>query len=44
VVGFIIVGLFLLALVVFVAYSYWKPGPEQGQPGTSLDAREGEQW
>jgi hypothetical protein len=43
-VGFFIVGLFLIALVIFVAFSYWKPGPDQGQPGTSPDAHEGEKW
>ena len=43
-VGFIIVAPFLLALIIFVAYTYWKPGPAHDQLGNSPDAREGEQW
>jgi hypothetical protein len=44
VVGFIIVALFLLALIIFVAYTYWKPGPAHDQLRNSPESLEGEQW
>jgi hypothetical protein len=44
VVGLIIVGMVIVALLVLLAFAYWKPGPEQGKPGTSPDVGREEQW
>ena len=39
-VGLIIVGIALAAFLVVVAVAYMWPGPDQGKPATSSDARE----
>jgi len=40
-VGFIIVGIALLAFLVIVAVAYMWPGPDQGRkPATAPDTRE----
>jgi hypothetical protein len=44
VVGFIIVGVALIAFLLLLVFSLWKPGADQGKPGTAPEAREGEQW
>jgi hypothetical protein len=39
-VGFIIVGIAILAFLIIMAVAYLKPGPDQGKPATSPDTRE----
>jgi hypothetical protein len=44
VVELIVVGVALVGFLLLVAFAYWKPGPDQGKPGTPPGAREGEGW
>jgi len=43
-VGFILVGVALVALLILVAYTYRHPGPSQDRPSIPPGPSEGEGW